>query len=154
MKTSGNAWRVEIGDCRLKMQEIEAESIDAVVVDPPYGISFMDKEFDKLGDPQQQQEFHRQWAVEAFRVLKPGGHIICFAGARTYHRVAAGIEDAGFVIRDQLLWLYGSGFPKSANPSGQRHRKSRQKNSTNRSQKRKKSSNRSTRKRIKGRKTS
>lgn len=61
------------------------------------------------------QEFSREWAAEAFRVLKPGGHLLSFASARTYHRMAAGVEDAGFEIRDQIMWLYGSGFPKSHN---------------------------------------
>ena len=111
----GNTWEIQVGDCRLLMRELGDNSIDAVVCDPPYGIAFMDKDFDKLGTPQEQQEFHRSWAAEAFRVLKPGGHIVAFSGSRSYHRAAAGIEDAGFEVRDQLLWIYGSGFPKSAN---------------------------------------
>jgi site-specific DNA-methyltransferase (adenine-specific) len=61
------------------------------------------------------QEFSREWAMEAFRVLKPGGHLLSFSSARTYHRMASGIEDAGFELRDQIMWLYGSGFPKSHN---------------------------------------
>ncbi|MEX3764410.1 site-specific DNA-methyltransferase [Paraburkholderia phenoliruptrix] len=61
------------------------------------------------------QEFSREWALEAFRVLKPGGHLLSFSSARTYHRMASGIEDAGFELRDQIMWLYGSGFPKSLN---------------------------------------
>lgn len=65
------------------------------------------------------QEFSQAWAAEALRVLKPGGHLLSFASARTYHRMAAGIEDAGFEIRDQLLWVYGSGFPKSHNLDGE-----------------------------------
>lgn len=65
------------------------------------------------------QEFSEAWAIEALRVLKPGGHLLSFASARTYHRMAAGIEDAGFEIRDQLLWIYGSGFPKSHNLDGE-----------------------------------
>ena len=65
------------------------------------------------------EEWTYAWAIEAFRVLKPGGHLISFSSARTYHRMAAGIEDAGFEIRDQLLWLYGSGFPKSMDISKQ-----------------------------------
>jgi DNA modification methylase len=59
------------------------------------------------------QEWHYKWAVEAFRVLKPGGHLLSFGGTRTYHRMVSGIEDAGFEIRDTIVWLYGSGFPKS-----------------------------------------
>lgn len=61
------------------------------------------------------QEFSREWAVQALRVLKPGGHLLSFASARTYHRMASGIEDAGFEIRDQIMWVFGSGFPKSHN---------------------------------------
>ena len=59
------------------------------------------------------EQWTRAWAIEAFRILKPGGHLISFAGSRTYHRMASGIEDAGFEIRDQIMWIYGSGFPKS-----------------------------------------
>lgn len=61
------------------------------------------------------QQFSEEWAREAFRVLKPGGYVLCFASARTYHRMASGIEDAGFEVRDQIMWLFGSGFPKSRN---------------------------------------
>ncbi|MGL4233755.1 MAG: DNA-methyltransferase [Casimicrobium sp.] len=61
------------------------------------------------------QSFSQEWATEAFRILKPGAHLLSFAAARTYHRMASGIEDAGFEIRDQLMWIYGSGFPKSHN---------------------------------------
>lgn len=61
------------------------------------------------------QRFSAAWAAEALRVLKPGGHLLAFASPRTYHRMAAGVEDAGFEIRDQIMWLFGSGFPKSHN---------------------------------------
>ncbi|WP_343743328.1 site-specific DNA-methyltransferase [Herbaspirillum huttiense] len=61
------------------------------------------------------QQFSEEWAREAFRVLKPGGFVLSFASARTYHRMASGIEDAGFEVRDQIMWLFGSGFPKSRN---------------------------------------
>lgn len=64
------------------------------------------------------QEFSRAWAAEAMRVLKPGGHLLSFASPRTYHRMTSGIEDAGFEIRDQIMWIFGSGFPKSSNQSG------------------------------------
>jgi len=64
------------------------------------------------------QEFSREWATEAFRVLKPGGHLLSFSSARTYHRMTSGIEDAGFEIRDQIMWIFGSGFPKSHNLDG------------------------------------
>jgi hypothetical protein len=64
------------------------------------------------------QEFSRQWATEAYRILRPGGYLVSFASTRTYHRMVCGIEDAGFEIRDQLGWMFGSGFPKSKNKDG------------------------------------
>ena len=85
-------------------------SVDAVVTDPPYGLSFMGKDWDKaLPD-------HQTWA-ECLRVLKPGGHLVAFGAPRLYHRLACQIEDAGFEMRDCLLWLFGSGFPKSLDVS-------------------------------------
>jgi DNA modification methylase len=105
------------GDCVEQMKLMDDNSVDSVVCDPPYGLSFMGKEWDSFTDAQAMGEWSRRWAVEAFRVLKPGGHIIAFAGSRTYHRMAQGIEDAGFEIRDQIMWMYGSGFPKSLNVS-------------------------------------
>ena len=134
-------------DCIETMKRMEDNSIDAIVTDPPYGLQFMNKEWDKLwrnstekdkeyiertknqGDGltsrarslpdysaiknKEMQDWHYQWAKEAFRVLKPGGHLLAFGGSRTYHRMACAIEDAGFEIRDQIMWVYGSGFPKS-----------------------------------------
>src|SRR5215207_1465014 len=96
------------GDCRAVMLGMEANSVDAIVTDPPYELGFMGKSWDKSGiafDP-------ATWA-EALRVLKPGGHMLAFSGSRTYHRMACAIEDAGFEVRDQIMWVYGSGFPKS-----------------------------------------
>lgn len=81
---------------------------DSVVTDPPYGLSFMNKKWD-YDVPTKEL-----WA-EVFRVLKPGGHLLAFAGTRTQHRMAVNIEDAGFEIRDMIAWVYGSGFPKSLN---------------------------------------
>jgi site-specific DNA-methyltransferase (adenine-specific) len=86
------------------------DSIDAIVTDPPYGLNFMGQKWD-TDTPKVDV------CKELLRVLKPGGHLIMFAGSRTYHRTATAVEDAGFEIRDQLLWLYGSGFPKSHNIS-------------------------------------
>ena len=86
-------------------------SIDSIVTDPPYLIDFMGKKWDSEDAAPGKVEF---W-VEALRVLKPGGHIAVFSHSRTYHRVASAIEDAGFEIRDQIMWVYGSGFPKSHN---------------------------------------
>lgn len=183
------------GDCVEVMAGMEPNSVDAVVCDPPYGLEFMGKEWDRLGwqagggfskpgigerqtewtshsatsrfgaanptcaicggrlrgkkqcsceqphdhwkpigkrrNPENEnlpddmtgggmgrqlramQAWHEQWARAAYRVLKPGGHLLAFGGSRTYHRMACAVEDAGFEIRDQIMWLYGSGFPKS-----------------------------------------
>ena len=96
------------GDCLDLMKTLADNSVDAIVTDPPYGLEFMGKEWDK-GVPA--LEF---W-VEMLRILKPGGHLLSFSGTRTYHRMAVNIEDAGFEIRDMIEWVYGSGFPKSLN---------------------------------------
>jgi len=106
-----------VGDCVEKMKTLEANSVDAIVTDPPYGLEFMGKAWDGFGTPLGFQTWSEQWAREAYRVLKPGGHLLAFGGTRMYHRLAAGIEDAGFEIRDTLMWLYGSGFPKSLDVS-------------------------------------
>jgi len=103
---SSSSFQLIHGDCLDVMATMEPDSIDAIVTDPPYGLSFMGKEWDHgvPGVP--------FWEA-ALRVLKPGGHMIAFSGSRTYHRLACWVEDAGFEIRDQILWVYGSGFPKS-----------------------------------------
>jgi site-specific DNA-methyltransferase (adenine-specific) len=95
-----------LGDCLDKLKELDDNSVDSIVTDPPYGLSFMGKKWDYDVPSQAIWE-------ECMRVLKPGGHILSFAGSRTYHRMAVRIEDAGFEIRDQIMWIYGSGFPKS-----------------------------------------
>lgn len=100
-----------LGDCRAVMDHLarDGQTVDACVTDPPYELGFMGKAWDAAGgvasDP-------ATWA-RVHRLLKPGGHTVAFAGSRTYHRIASAIEHAGFEIRDQLMWLYGSGFPKS-----------------------------------------
>ena len=129
------------GDCLAILPTIEAETIDAVVTDPPYGLEFMGREWDgsdgfrrslneadtgranafgrlsKHGPEYRAghlfQEWCEAWAKECLRVLKPGGHILAFGGTRTYHRLACAIEDAGFEVRDQIQWIYATGFPKS-----------------------------------------
>lgn len=101
-------WQILRGDCRQMMATLPDCSIDAIVTDPPYELGFMGKAWDASGIAYDL----RVWR-EALRVLKPGGHLLAFSGSRTYHRMAVAIEDAGFEIRDQIMWLYGSGFPKS-----------------------------------------
>jgi site-specific DNA-methyltransferase (adenine-specific) len=98
------------GDCLEVMATMADNSVDAVVTDPPYGLSFMGKRWD-YDVPSVEV-----WA-ECLRVLKPGGHLLAFAGTRTQHRMAVRIEDAGFEIRDMIAWVYGSGFPKSLDVS-------------------------------------
>lgn len=196
-----NGYTVIVGDCIDAMQSMDAGSVDAIVTDPPYGLEFMGKEWDRfrLDDPGTNRnrgeragaqgeagdgagrgghparagvavssggvkrpttsrctgcgkrdqyrndhecdpgavwrtevidphaapptmlafgEWCRRWAAEAYRALKPGGHMLAFGGSRTYHRMACGVEDAGFEVRDQIMWLYSSGFPKSLNLGG------------------------------------
>ena len=134
------------GDCLDVMRGMDANSVDTIVTDPPYGLEFMGKDWDKLWNdkpygkdnkrptdddgnstglsrwnirrPQYRagtaaQQWHEAWAVEALRVAKPGAMLFAFGGTRTHHRLMCAIEDAGWVIRDVILWIYGSGFPKS-----------------------------------------
>ena len=98
------------GDCLEVLRSMPDCSVDAIVTDPPYGLSFMGKKWD-YDVPSVEV-----WA-ECLRVLKPGGHLLAFAGTRTQHRMAVRIEDAGFEIRDMIAWVYGSGFPKSLDVS-------------------------------------
>lgn len=126
-------------DCRDVLRILADNSIDSVVTDPPYALVSIVKRFGKPGSaPAKGNEayqrasagfmgkswdtgevaFSEEFWAEVLRVLKPGGHVVAFSGTRTYHRMAVAIEDAGFEIRDQLGWVYGSGFPKSHNQHG------------------------------------
>ena len=96
------------GDCLEVLAQMDSDSISAIVTDPPYGLSFMSKGWDY------QVPSVEIWE-QCLRVLKPGGHLLAFAGTRTQHRMCVNIEDAGFEIRDMIAWVYGSGFPKSLN---------------------------------------
>ena len=142
--------QIHNGDCAEVMASMGDNSVDAIVTDPPYGLSFMGKEWDSFGtDTRQPGDEHYtrvdnpygrgkvrygygsklrdsmemfQLAMtpifeEALRVAKPGAHLLCFGGTRTFHRMACAIEDAGWEIRDCIMWVYGSGFPKSMDVS-------------------------------------
>jgi site-specific DNA-methyltransferase (adenine-specific) len=133
--------RILQGDCRERMRDLDEASIDSCVTDPPYHLTSIVKRFGaanaapaKVGKTGayaraskgfmgQQWDggdvaFQPETWAEVLRVLKPGAHLVAFSGTRTYHRMACAIEDAGFEIRDQLAWVYGSGFPKSHNQPG------------------------------------
>ena len=100
------------GNCLETLKTLDTASVDSIVTDPPYELGFMGKSWDNSGIAYNQD----LWA-ECLRVLKPGGHLLAFSGSRTYHRMVCAIEDSGFEIRDQIMWLYGSGFPKSLDVS-------------------------------------
>lgn len=154
-KTHTRRWRIEHADCLKALPQLDAESVHAVITDPPYGINFNGMGWDgaaitalarsdlaareKLGTPgrsrggsafgspssyagaydftprgmQAFQTFSARWTRECLRVLKPGAHLAAFASPRTAHRLACGLEEAGFEVRDVLMWLHGQGFPKS-----------------------------------------
>tara|TARA_B110000495_G_scaffold203492_1_gene227457 strand:- start:1578 stop:2753 length:1176 start_codon:yes stop_codon:yes gene_type:complete len=103
-------YELKLGDCLEVLRGMPDNSVDSIVTDPPYGISFMAKKWD-YDVPSVEV-----W-TEAMRVLKPGGHALIACGTRTQHRMVVNIEDAGFEIRDVVSWIYGSGFPKSLNIS-------------------------------------
>jgi len=105
-------YTLHTGDSIEVLKTMEENSIDSVVTDPPYELGFMGKDWDKSGIANSVE----LWK-EVYRVLKPGGHLLSFGGSRTYHRMACAIEDAGFEIRDQIQWIYGSGFPKNLDVS-------------------------------------
>ena len=105
-----NGVSLYLGDCREIMPTLDL--VHAIICDPPYELGFMGKSWDKSGIANDV----KMWA-ECLRVLKPGAHLLSFGGSRTYHRMACAIEDAGFEIRDQIMWIYGSGFPKSLDVS-------------------------------------
>jgi len=100
--------KIYCGDCLEIMKDIDNNSIDAIITDPPYELGFMGKYWDASGIA-----YDIPMWQQALRVLKPGGYLLSFGGSRTYHRMACAIEDAGFEIRDMIEWIYGSGFPKS-----------------------------------------
>ncbi len=125
-------------DCLKALDTIDKNSIDAIITDPPYGLTSITKRFGKQNSAPAQYgkdgafnrlskgfmgkewdgsgiEYNVAMWQKCYEVLKPGGYLLAFGGTRTYHRIACSIEDAGFEIRDCIMWLYGSGFPKSMN---------------------------------------
>lgn len=131
---SNEPWRVTCGDTLSWLPQLPDATIDAIVTDPPYGIGFHNERWDgqaireatvragheRLSRSEAYQAWCRAWGRECLRVLKPGGQLLAFGSPRTAHRLAAGLEDAGLELRDTLLWLYGTGMPKSRRlPGGQ-----------------------------------
>lgn len=127
-------WKVIGGDCLEELTNLPDCSVDAVVTDPPYGIDFQGADWDgrtirqaaaataghALTPGESFQTWCTVWARECLRLLKPGGHVLAFGAPRTAHRLAAGLEDSGLELRDTLMWLYGTGMPKSRRlPGGQ-----------------------------------
>jgi site-specific DNA-methyltransferase (adenine-specific) len=128
--------KIHCADCLEFMKGMPDNSIDTIITDPPYGLSFMGKKWDNfknskitksqivrnLGTGMRQttlkeninfMEWTSEWATEALRIIKPGGTMLCFGGSRTQHLITFGIELAGWIIKDTIMWLYGSGFPKA-----------------------------------------
>lgn len=107
------------GDSFEEMEKLEEGSIDSIVTDPPYAFEggFMGREWDEFDSPKEYQEWCKEWAEKAYKVLKPGGYLLAFSGTHSFHRLVCGIEDAGFKIKNTLMWLYLTGFPKYLNIS-------------------------------------
>jgi DNA modification methylase len=99
---------IRFGDSLELIKDVDDNTFDSIVTDPPYEINFINQKWDNSGIA-----YNVDFWSECLRVLKPGGHLLSFSASRTYHRIAVAIEDAGFEIRDSLHWIYGSGFPKS-----------------------------------------
>ena len=110
--SEGSNYKLYQGNMLDMLDVIEPNSIDSIVTDPPYELNFMNKGWDSSGVAFQPETWNK-----CLQVLKPGGYLLAFGGSRTYHRIACAIEDAGFEIRDTIMWLYGSGFPKSMSVS-------------------------------------
>lgn len=110
------AARVLLGRCEEVMATLPDQSVDAIVTDPPYAIGIMGQEWDTMG-AREFEAWCEEWARHCYRLLKPGGYLAAFGSARTWHRLAAGIEDAGFSIRDGIAWIYAQGYPPSLDVS-------------------------------------
>jgi len=121
------------GDCFEVLPGLPSASVDAIVTDPPYGLEFMGRDWDRPAPPvtdgstapsdraapmHEFQAWCQAWGEEVLRVAKPGAHLLAFGSPRTHHRMMCGLEESGWEIRDTLMWLYGQGFPKSHNLDG------------------------------------
>ena len=106
---------IKIGDCVDRLKDLADNSVDAIICDPPYGLKFMAKGWDNIGEGSQQREWHKGWLKEAHRVLKPDGVLKAFSGSRTFHHLIAMMGEIGFSDLRVEAWTYGSGFPKSHN---------------------------------------
>jgi len=117
--------KVICGDCLEVMKDIPDNSIDTIITDPPYGIGFMGKEWDNFKYDRSIngllgfQNWMTEIAKEMLRINRPGGTMLIFGGTRTWHRLTCAVEDAGWIIKDTIMWLYGSGFPKATDISKQ-----------------------------------
>ena len=98
------------GDCRAIMRTLPADHFDAIITDPPYGITFLGEKWD-TATPTGFQVWAQSWGEEALRVIKPGGYLLAFSATRTYHRLTSGLEDAGFEVRDCMAWIRADGKP-------------------------------------------
>jgi site-specific DNA-methyltransferase (adenine-specific) len=112
------AWRLIEADALMLLAKLPENSIDAIVTDPPYALSLGGAGWDRFGGdevaaPEAFERWSARWARECLRVLKPGGLLLAFGAPRTFHRLVAGVEDAGLEVRDQLLWIFAQGLPKS-----------------------------------------
>jgi site-specific DNA-methyltransferase (adenine-specific) len=103
--SKGKNYELYKGNMLDMLENIQENSIDSIVTDPPYELNFMNKGWDNAGI-----SFNKETWEKCYKVLKSGGYLLAFGGSRTYHRIAVAIEDAGFEIRDTIMWLYGSRF--------------------------------------------
>ena len=115
-------WRLTEGDTAEELRRIPDQQAHTVITDPPYGIAFMNNDWDRFGSGirgmREFQAWTAEWAQEAARGTKPGANWLVFASPRTVHRTACGLEDAGIEIIDCLMWVFGEGFPED--PDGTR----------------------------------
>jgi DNA modification methylase len=112
-RDDGDRWRLVEAEALSTLARLPDSCVDAVITDPPYAIALSGETWDHFGGGEAFERWTSQWAKQALRLLKPGGHLLAFGAPRTFHRLVAGIEDAGLQVRDQVLWLYAQGLPKS-----------------------------------------